>query len=189
ARAAAAVAAGATVRTAGIEDADLAAGSLDAITCWHVFEHVADPGVATGRLADWLRPGGVLLAATPNLASLQARLGGPRWFHLDLPRHRTHFTVAGLHALLRRHGLEPVATHHVLAEQNPYGMWQSLVNRATPTPSYLFRYLKREAPPRPGELAISALAMPLVPFAAALELTAGLAGRGGTVAVVARRPD
>jgi SAM-dependent methyltransferase len=187
ARAAAAAAAGAPVRAVAIEDADLPAGGLDAIACWHVLEHVADPGAAIARLADWLRPGGVLLAGTPNLASLQARLGGTRWFHLDLPRHRTHFTVAGLHALLRRHGLEPLATRHVLAEHNPYGMWQSLVNRATPTPSYLFHYLKREAPLRPGELAVSALAAPLLPIAAALELAAGLAGRGGTVAVLARR--
>jgi hypothetical protein len=67
-------------------------------------------------------------------------------------------------------------------------MWQSLVNRATPTPSYLFRFLKREAPLRPGELAISLLAVPLLPLAALAELAAGLAGRGGTIAAVARRP-
>ena len=187
ARAAAAVATGASVRATGIEAAEVEPAGLDAITCWHVLEHVDDPGAVTGRLAGWLRPGGVFLAGAPNLASLQARVGGARWYHLDLPRHRTHFTVAGLHALLRRHGLTPLATHHVLAEHNPYGMWQSLVNRATPTPSYLFHLLKREAPPRAGELAVTALATPLLPLAALVELGAGLARRGGTVAVVARR--
>jgi 2-polyprenyl-3-methyl-5-hydroxy-6-metoxy-1,4-benzoquinol methylase len=188
ARAAAAAAAGAPVRAVGIEDADVPAGSLDAVVCWHVLEHVAHPAAAAARLAGWLRPGGVLLAGTPNLASLQARIGGARWYHLDLPRHRTHFTVAGLHALLRGAGLETVATHHVLAEQNPYGMWQSLVNRATPTPSYLFRFLKREVPLHPGELATSLIAVPLLPLAALAELAAGLAGRGGTVAAVTRMP-
>jgi SAM-dependent methyltransferase len=182
-----AAAAGAAVRAATVEEAPVEAASRDAITCWHVLEHVADPGAATARLAGWLRPGGVLMVGVPNLASLQARLGGARWYHLDLPRHHTHFTVAGLHALLARHGLQPLATHHLLAEHNPYGMWQSWVNRLTPTPSYLFHLLKREAPPRAGELAVSALAAPLLPLAALIELGAGLARRGGTVAVVARR--
>ena len=187
ARAAAAAAAGAPVRAAGIEDADVEAASLDALTCWHVLEHVADPAAAAARLARWLRPGGVAVVGAPNLASLQARVGGARWYHLDLPRHRTHFTAAGLRTLLRRHGLVPIATHHVLAEHNAYGMWQSLVNRIAPTPSYLFRLLKREAPPRAGEIALSAVAAPLLPVAAVVELGAGLARRGGTVAVVARR--
>jgi SAM-dependent methyltransferase len=184
-----AAAAGAHVRAVGIEEAGIEPASLDAITCWHVLEHVDDPDAAAARLAGWLRPEGVLLVGAPNLASLQARLGGPRWYHLDLPRHRTHLTVAGLHALLRRNGLTPLSTHHVLAEHNPYGMWQSLVNRATPTPSYLFHLLKREAPARAGELTASALATPLLPLAALAELGAGLARRGGTVAVVARRTD
>jgi SAM-dependent methyltransferase len=182
-----ATAGGAAVRPASIESATIDAGTLDAITCWHVLEHVADPGAATAQLASWLRPGGILLVGAPNLASLQARVGGPRWYHLDLPRHRTHFTVAGIHAILQRHGLRPLVTHHVLAEHNAYGMWQSWVNRVTPTPSYLFHLLKREAPPRVGELALTALAVPLLPVAAVVELGAGLARRGGTVAVVARR--
>jgi SAM-dependent methyltransferase len=170
-----------------IDDADIAPGSLDAVTLWHVLEHVEDPGAALRRIAGWLRPGGVLLIGAPNLASLQARIGGPRWFHLDLPRHRTHFTVVGLTTLLRDHGLEPVSVHHVLAEHNPFGMWQSLVNRATTTPSYLYNLVKRNAPPRSPDLLVTLLALPLAPLAALLELGAGLARRGGTVAVLARR--
>jgi SAM-dependent methyltransferase len=170
-----------------IEDADIAPGSLDAVTLWHVLEHVEDPAVALARIGAWLRPGGALLIGAPNLASLQARLGGPRWFHLDLPRHRSHFTVAGLSTLLRRQGFEPVSIHHVLAEHNPFGMWQSLVNRATATPSYLYNLLKRNASPRSPDLVVTLLALPLAPLAALLELGAGLVRRGGTVAVLARR--
>jgi SAM-dependent methyltransferase len=171
----------------GIEDADVAAGSLDALTVWHVLEHVEAPAAAAAHLARWLRPGGALLVGVPNLGSLQARLGGERWYHLDLPRHRTHFTLPGLLALLRRAGLEPVTVHHVLAEHNPFGMWQSLVNRATTTPSYLYNLLKRNAGPAPADLAVTLLALPLAPAAAGLELAAGAAHRGGTVAVAAVR--
>ncbi|MDX6691755.1 MAG: hypothetical protein QOG15_3212, partial [Solirubrobacteraceae bacterium] len=170
-----------------IGDAVVAAGSLDAATLWHVLEHVEDPGAAIERIAGWLRPGGALLVGVPNLASVQARVGGGRWYHLDVPRHRTHFTVAGLHALLRRHGLEPVATHHVLAEHNPFGLWVSLVSRATHTPSWLYHALKRNAPLRSRDALITAAALPLAPVAVVAEAAFGLARRGGTVAVVARR--
>jgi SAM-dependent methyltransferase len=187
ARAAAAAAYGVELEVAGLEDAGPEPGALDAVTAWHVLEHVEDPDGAVARIATWLRPGGALLVGAPNLGSLQARLGGERWYHLDLPGHRTHFTVAGLHTLLRRHGLEPIRTVHVLAEHNPFGMWLSLVNRLTRRPSYLFELLKRRAPLDARDLAVTLLALPLLPFAALLELAAGLLGRGGTVAVLAVR--
>jgi SAM-dependent methyltransferase len=185
ARAAAAAAYGVELVAKGIEESTFEPGSLDVVTAWHVLEHVDDPDAGVARIAGWLRPGGVLLAGVPNLASVQSCLGGARWYHLDLPSHRTHFTPAGLRALLSRHGLEAVHTRHVLAEHNPFGMWQSLVNRVTRRPSYLFRLLKREAPLDPRDLAITVLALPLLPLAAGLELAAGLARRGGTIAVLA----
>jgi hypothetical protein len=105
-----------------------------------------------------------------------------------VPRHRTHFTPAGLTRLLERSGLAPVAVHHLLLEHNPYGMWQSAVNRLTRDPSYVYNLLKRNAGPASRDLAVSALALPLAPMAAAAELAAGVARQGGTIAVLARRP-
>lgn len=183
----AAAALGAPVIRASIEEAAIEPASLDAVSVWHVLEHLDDPGAALSRLAGWLRPGGILLAGLPNLASLQARLGGERWYHLDVPRHRVHFTTTGFEALLTAHGFSRLAVHQVLAEHNPFGMWQSLVNRGTRCPSYLYNLLKRNAPADPRDLTITALAVPLAPVAALLELVAGWAGRGGTIAVVARR--
>jgi len=187
ARAAAARAAGAAVQAAAIEGAAVPAGALDAVTLWHVLEHVDDPAAALARVGGWLRPGGVLLVGCPNLGSVQARLGGARWFHLDLPRHRTHFTVTGLRTLLEREAFDVLSVHHVLLEHNPYGMWQSLVSRVTRRPSYLYNLLQRNAPLRSLDLPVTLAALPLAPVAALLELLAGLAGRGGTVAVLARR--
>lgn len=172
---------------ASIEDAAIGPGSQDAVTLWHVLEHLDDPAGALARIASWLRPGGVVLVGVPNAASLQALLGGPVWFHLDAPRHRTHFTPQGLRTLLRAHELEPLRTHHVLAEHNPFGLWQSLVSRTTPTPSWLFHALKRNAPLTVRDAVPTGLALPLAAPAAALELLAGLARRGGTIAVSARR--
>ncbi len=142
---------------------------------------------ARARADRQLAAAGLLLVGVPNFASVQARIGGERWYHLDVPRHRVHFTEAGLQQLLRRHGFKPLRTHHVLLEHNPFGMWQSLVNRLTRSPSYLYNLLKRNAALAPRELAITLLALPLAPLAALAELAAGIARRGGTIAVLARR--
>jgi SAM-dependent methyltransferase len=171
-----------------LEDFELPSGTLAAATVWHVLEHLEDPAAALDRVIDWLEPGGVLVVGVPNLASLQARLADPRWFHLDLPRHRWHFTADGVVSLIERHGLVVERVEHVLLEHNPFGLWQSLVNRVTPTPSWLFHVLKRNAPVRAADLVPTLLALPLLPVAVAVELAAGLARRGGTVAVVARKP-
>jgi SAM-dependent methyltransferase len=183
----AAAAIGAPVAQVPIEDAEVPPGSLDAVTLWHVLEHLDDPGRALSLIAAWLRPGGAVLVGVPNLASWQARLGGERWYHLDVPRHRVHFTPRGVDALLRRSGFEPVSVTHLLLEHNPFGMWQSLVNRLTRNPSYLYNLLKRNAPMSARDLIVTAAALPLVPVAGLLELAAGLARRGGTIAVLARR--
>jgi SAM-dependent methyltransferase len=178
---------GAPVVRESIEQARIPDASLDAVTLWHVLEHLERPAEAMGRISGWLAPGGGLLLGVPNLASLQARVGSGRWFHLDVPRHRTHFTPAGVRALLAASDLEPVSVHHLLLEHNAYGMWQSAVNRLTSRPSYLFNLLKRNAAFDGRDLAITTLAAPLAPVAAAVEIAAGAARRGGTIAVLARR--
>ncbi|MGI8412983.1 MAG: class I SAM-dependent methyltransferase [Solirubrobacteraceae bacterium] len=178
---------GAPVARVSLDEARIADCSLDAVTLWHVLEHLEDPGAALARIAAWLVPGGTLLVGVPNLASVQAQLGAERWYHLDLPRHRVHFTLDGLEALLATHGFTVLHVHHVLLEHNPFGMWQSLVNRVTTHPSYLYNLLKRNAPLRSLDLIPTLLATPLAPLAALAELLAGLAGRGGTIAVLARR--
>lgn len=170
-----------------LDAAERPLASLDGITAWHVLEHLDDPAAALRRMEAWLVAGGHLLIGVPNLASAQAAVGGGRWYHLDVPRHRVHFTPTGLEALLRRTGFAPVAISHVLVEHNPFGMWQSLVSRLTRRPSYVYNLLKRNAPAASADLAISLACLPLVPVAAVAELLAGLAGRGGTIAVLARR--
>ena len=178
---------GAAVEPVAIEEADFADGSFDVVTVWHVLEHLDDPGAALGRISRWLRPGGGLLVGVPNLGSLQARLTGGRWYHLDVPRHRVHFTGAGIRHLVGAHGFDVRRTHHLLLEHNVFGMWQSLLNRVSRRPSYVYNVLKRNAPLRSFDLALAAAAGPLLPPAALLEAAAALFGLGGTIAVVAQR--
>ena len=161
---------------------------LDAVVLWHVLEHLDEPRTLLERVSGWLRPGGLLLAGVPNLDSLQARIAGPGWLHLDAPRHRLHLTPTGLQTLLERAGFEPVRTHHMVWEHNPAGMWMALLTRAGMAPGLPFHLLKRNAVARPLDSVLLAAGVPLAPAAVALEVAAAAAGRGGTLAAVAARP-
>jgi len=178
---------GVTVENVGVEGARVAPGSQDAVVLWHVLEHLADPEGALRRVRDWLATGGVAVVACPDLNSLQARIGGDAWFHQDVPRHRTHFTARGLRTLLERTGFRVERVRHLVIEQNPLGMWQTLLNRLTRERDVAFRFAKRDLGASRGrrlwrDIAVTAVAGPLlVPVALALELGAGIAGRGGTM--------
>ncbi len=170
---------GLPVIRATIDDAVIGPSSLDIVTLWHVLEHLDDPGSALSRISTWLREDGGLPVGVPNLHSAQARIGGERWYHLDLPRHCVHFTPLGLHELLRARGFDVLDVRHTLLEHNPFGMWQSILSRLTSNPSYVYNLLKHNAPWRSPDLVIAAAALPLAPLAALGELAADAARRGG----------
>lgn len=180
----------ATARAAA-EELALPAQSQDAIVFWHVLEHLARPGEALARVRDALAPGGRLVVAVPNACSVQARIGGDRWFHQDVPRHAVLFSEAGLRALLRDAGFELLPARHLGVQQNLLGMWQTLLNRLTRDPDVAFRALKRGAPrPRLLDLAVTVVAgILLLPVAPLIEWSAGLARRGGALVVVAHRVE
>lgn len=81
-----------------LETANVPAAGFDLVTLLHVLEHVPDPRVTLGACRRVLRPGGALLVALPNVDSVEARLFGSAWYHLDLPRHWWGFTP---HTLVR----------------------------------------------------------------------------------------
>jgi SAM-dependent methyltransferase len=114
---------------------------FDAVTSWHVMEHVEQPL----RVARWvktqLKPDGVFQASVPNAGSIQARLFGRQWLHLDVPRHRYHFTPATFRALMQNAGLT-VDRQTVFAwEYDWFGIIQSALNWVSPRPNGLFEWL------------------------------------------------
>lgn len=83
-------------------------GAFDVITMWHSLEHVHEPLKVLREARRLLVPGGRLIVAVPNIASLPFRWFGPAWYGLDLPRHLTHFSTATLGEMLTRSGFRPL---------------------------------------------------------------------------------
>lgn len=85
--------------------------SFDAVTLWHVLEHVPDPRQLLREIRRILKDDGLLVAEVPNSDCWTAGLTGEDWFPLDVPRHLQHFTAATLRAMLMSEGFEVVRRH------------------------------------------------------------------------------
>lgn len=96
---------GVDARVGTLADVALEPAGYDVAVFQHSLEHTPDPLADLERVRAALRPGGQVLITVPNFGSWQRRRFRDRWFHLDLPRHRTHFSPAGLRAVLERAGL------------------------------------------------------------------------------------
>lgn len=77
----------------------------DVIALWHVIEHLADPWDVMAATATALRPGGVLVIATPNPQALQYWLFRKFWTHVDAPRHLQLIPAAALINRAKQSGL------------------------------------------------------------------------------------
>ncbi|MFN8243809.1 MAG: class I SAM-dependent methyltransferase [Ferruginibacter sp.] len=84
----------------------LPAGSFDAITMWHVLEHVHELHHYADQLARLLRPHGKIFIAVPNYTSYDAGLYKENWAAYDVPRHLYHFSPASMEKLLRLYGFK-----------------------------------------------------------------------------------
>ncbi len=100
---------GAQVFVGNILDASFAPSSFDAITCFHVFEHLYHPREVLAKVAEWLKPDGVFYIMMPNIDSAGRRIFGSYWYALELPRHLYHFSPTSLRNLATSVGLEDIS--------------------------------------------------------------------------------
>ena len=84
--------------------------SYDAITLWHVLEHVESLHEYVEKLKALLKPGGKIFIAVPNYTSTDAHIYGNYWAAYDVPRHLYHFTPKAMNILMQKHGLRIIAT-------------------------------------------------------------------------------
>lgn len=99
----------------GIEAGDitelfnLQPASFDAVTMWHVLEHVHQVHDYVEQISKLLKAGGRLFIAVPNYESLDADIYGSYWAAYDVPRHLYHFTPKAISALVSQHGMSVTA--------------------------------------------------------------------------------
>lgn len=77
---------------------------FDAITLWHVLEHVPDLNETLKYFQTQLKTQGVLIIAVPNHFSADAEHYKEHWAAYDVPRHLYHFSPASLIRLCESHG-------------------------------------------------------------------------------------
>ena len=80
--------------------------SFDAITLWHVLEHVHRLHTYVEQLKNLLAVNGKLFIAVPNYTSADAKMYGEFWAAYDVPRHLYHFSPKSMEILLNAHGLK-----------------------------------------------------------------------------------
>jgi SAM-dependent methyltransferase len=183
------------VKVGALEALDLPAASFDAIVLWHVLEHLADPTTTLVEVHRLLRPGGTLLVGVPNFGSWEARLCRDKWFHLDVPRHLAHFTLASLQNALERAGLRLSGRGLYAPEYDVFSFVQSLLNLAGLRHNFLYNLLRSQAAKVLGNsnrqffqlLGTLLLGAPLAVLSLPWTLLAGVLGQGSAITAYARK--
>jgi 2-polyprenyl-3-methyl-5-hydroxy-6-metoxy-1,4-benzoquinol methylase len=84
----------------------LPADHFDAITLWHVLEHVHDLSKYIQQLKTLLKEKGKLFIAVPNYTAADATIYREYWAAYDVPRHLYHFSPRSMQTLMEKNGLK-----------------------------------------------------------------------------------
>ena len=77
---------------------------FNAITLWHVLEHIENPAKLVSKIKHKIDKKGALIVALPNIQSFDSQVFKEHWAALDVPRHLWHFTSKGIIKLIEKEG-------------------------------------------------------------------------------------
>ncbi len=77
----------ASLQTASAQELPYKDGAFNIVIIKHIVEHLPDPAKAINEIARVTEPGGILILATPNLASLLKPWKGEKWIGYQDPTH------------------------------------------------------------------------------------------------------
>lgn len=86
------------------------AHSFDAITMWHVLEHVPNLETQISILKKIIKPNGTIFIAVPNFKSHDATHYKEKWAAYDVPRHLWHFSQKSINELFEKENMKVVKT-------------------------------------------------------------------------------
>ena len=157
-------------------------GPFDVISLFHVLEHIADPiNLLKNIIRDNLNDKGILVIEVPNFDSLQSRLAGNNWLHLDVPRHVNHFTELRLISVLNEMKFQIIRIEYFSYINGLQGMLNSIFN--------LFGYRKNIISELKFHRKFSLLLAIILtlPFALIVEICASIFKKGAIIRVFAHR--
>ncbi|MHB8652843.1 MAG: class I SAM-dependent methyltransferase [Terriglobia bacterium] len=175
---------GAEVYVGDILDAPFPAESFDAITCFHVFEHLYHPREVLEKVSQWLKPGGIFYTMMPNIDSAGRRIFKSYWYALELPRHLFHFSPTSLRHVAKSVRLEEVSltTHReVFIENSVRYIFDDLLKGVGISRTPL---AKAKAPGIPWRLVRKMMRLTILPVLSGL---ASLAGDGESIHAIFRK--
>jgi SAM-dependent methyltransferase len=161
---------------------------FDLIILFQVLEHIGEPVKLLNECAKRLQHGGKLIINVPNFASWQSRFAGPKWLHLDVPRHLNHFTPESIAETLGRAGLKLDQLRFASLEHDPYGWVESAISRISGRTNRLTRFLMGLDPFGPALFFSFVLGAILIAPALVVAGISWLAGKGALMEVVAVNP-
>jgi 2-polyprenyl-3-methyl-5-hydroxy-6-metoxy-1,4-benzoquinol methylase len=97
---------GLNVRCCTLVEANFPSINFDAISMFHVLEHIQDPVEILRECFRILKPGGTQVIGVPNSDSQMFKLLGDAWHALDVPRHLQHFNPVSLRTAVERAGFK-----------------------------------------------------------------------------------
>lgn len=106
---------------------------FDAVTCFHVLEHVKNPLNEVKEALRILRPGGIMIVEIPNIASWGFSLFKMNWQPLQIPTHVNHFSPETLQKAFQLAGnVEMLELSHFSAKTSPAAVVLSFFPGLTP---------------------------------------------------------
>jgi len=109
--------------------AELTSLPFDAITYWHVFEHLDDPEAHVAAWPGMLADGGFVLVEVPDVDSVGARLCRRSWLGSDPVHHVNMMSRHEIAALLARHGLRIERAETFSLKFTYVFLWSALLGR------------------------------------------------------------
>jgi 2-polyprenyl-3-methyl-5-hydroxy-6-metoxy-1,4-benzoquinol methylase len=88
---------------------NLTQSHFEAISLWHVLEHIPDIQRTIKNLQQLLTQSGKLFIAVPNYLSYDASHYKEHWAGFDVPRHLWHFSKQSMIMLLEENGLKVIS--------------------------------------------------------------------------------
>lgn len=128
--------------TSGEFHEEAGTSSLNAVTMFHVLEHLRQPTEIIEEICNALKPGGYFYVSFPNIYSHQAKKFGADWLHLDPPHHLVFPKAESFERKLKEMGFSRVYRSTQSAEQNPFGWVQSFLNRKSKKRDLLYEFMK-----------------------------------------------